>query len=121
MNPWTPRVRWLALLLGVVPAAFGWFIVIAEAAAGEEGDGEGVAVGLSFAFLTASAIAAWRWERLGALAEIVAAVVFGIVVYTTAGHNRVPIALILPSPWFLSGVLLLAISSVGRTAKRQQE
>jgi hypothetical protein len=112
MNPRGRQLRWFARMLATVPTVFGWSLVVSEAAAGEDGDGEGIAVGLGFAFLTAATAATWRWERIGAAAEIVAAVVFAIIVYVTAGHNRVLVALILPSPWLVSGVLLLAIGAI---------
>jgi hypothetical protein len=108
-----PRaLRRLARVLGTAPALFGWLIAIAEAVAGESGDGEGIAVGVSFAAVTASALAAWRWERAGAICEILAAIAFGGVVYITAGHNRLLVALLLPSPWLLSGILFLAAARV---------
>ena len=38
------------------------------------------------------------------------AIAFGVFVYATSGHNRVAVALLLPLPWALSGILLLVIN-----------
>jgi hypothetical protein len=97
-------------LLGTVPAVFGWIMMIGEAVAAPTADGEGAAVVVGLVALTASAFAAWRWERGGGALEVVAALGFGLLVYFTAGHNRLLAAILLPSPWFLSGILFLAIN-----------
>jgi hypothetical protein len=115
---WVEPVRWLARLLGAVPVVIGWFFMIAEAVAGPSGDGEGVAVAVMLVVLTASTVAAWRWERSGAAAEVIAALAFGVLVYVTAGHNRILAALLLPLPWFLSGLLLFAINSLRQDTSR---
>jgi hypothetical protein len=105
---WTRRA---ARFLGTAPVVFGWFMIVAELIAGPTGDadGEGVFVGLALIALTAAALTAWRWERIGGIAEIVAAVAFGFVVYLTAGRNQLIVATLLPLPWFVSGLLFLAL------------
>jgi hypothetical protein len=79
-------------------------------AASEPFTGEGFGVATMLATLTVSAAAAWKWERWGGAAEVAAALAFGVFVYVTAGSNQLIVALLLPSPWFLSGVLFLALS-----------
>jgi hypothetical protein len=71
---------------------------------------EGFGVAAMLTTLTVSAAAAWKWERWGGAAELAAALAFGVFVYVTAGTNQIIVAFLLPSPWFLSGALFLALS-----------
>lgn len=114
MNGRIKRLRWLARLLGTAPAIFGWVMMIGEAFTEPAPNREGVLVLVALIALTMSAIAAWRWQRIGGAAEIVCAVAFGFLVYLTAGHNRLLVATLLPLPWFVSGVLFLTIDWVAR-------
>ncbi len=109
-------VRRLARFLGVAPAAFSWFMVIGYAFTEPGISGEGVAVVVSVILLTLAALSVWRWEFAGGIAEIIVAIGFGIMVYVTAGRNELIVATLLPLPWFVSGLLFLALD----WAKRRQ-
>ncbi len=106
-------LRWLARLLGVAPAVFSWFMVIGYAITEPGLSGEGAAVLGSVILLTLAALAAWRWEFAGGIAEIAVAVGFAVVVYVTAGRNELIVATLLPSPWFVSGALFVWLSRRG--------
>jgi len=51
---------------------------------------------------------AWRWEWWGGIATLIGALLFGITVFITAGHNQLFAAIMISSPFFLVGILYIS-------------
>jgi hypothetical protein len=113
------RLELIALILPTLATAFFWFMLIGSALGPEEDGGsaaEVVAVLGAAIVLAAATLVAWLRRRWGAPALIAAAAFVATIIATTAGTNVLTVAVILPLPWLVGGLLLL--SAVGRPRAR---
>jgi hypothetical protein len=68
---------------------------------------EGVMVAVLFSGGVIGVLIAWWRERIGGLVLVVDAIALAVLIYVTAGHNRLGAALLIPSPLLASGILFL--------------
>jgi hypothetical protein len=52
-------------------------------------------------------ILAWKWENIGGILMILGGICLAITVFITAGHNQIPAALLISSPFFFTGILFI--------------
>ncbi len=101
--------RWSARVLGLPLAIFPLMIVIGESFS-EPLTLTGVGVAILFGWTAVSMLIAWRWERLGGLLGILAAIALSIFIAITADHNKAAFALLIPLPFLVIAAAFLLVS-----------
>ena len=99
-------IKWIARVISTLSGAFFLMMVIGEAEFDQGDVGiEGVLVAICAAVLAISVILAWIKPRIGGIVLTICSVAFMIFIYITAGTNRIIAALLISSPFLLSGIL----------------
>jgi hypothetical protein len=101
--------RWSARVLGLLVAIFLLVIGIGESFS-EPFTLTGVGVVILFGWASVSMLIAWRWERLGGLLGILAAIALSIFIAITAGRNKAAAALLIPLPFVVIAAVFLLVS-----------
>jgi len=100
--------RWSARVLGLLLAIFLLVIGIGESFS-EPFTLTGVGVVILFGWASVSMLIAWRWERLGGLLGVLAAIALSIFIAITAGKNKAA-ALLIPLPFLVIAAVFLLVS-----------
>jgi len=100
--------RWCARVLGLLLAIFLLVIGIGESFS-EPFALTGVGVVILFGWASVSMLIAWRWERLGGLLGVLAAIALSIFIAITAGKNKAA-ALLIPLPFLVIAAVFLLVS-----------
>ena len=117
-----PVIEWIGLgLPTLASAAFG--LIVAGEALDPHGGGqgswiEGAAVVVGASVLVGATLYSWRAPRRGGAALVGAAALLAAVIAFTAGRHVLVVALLLPAPWFVGGLLLLVSRSRARGSPR---
>jgi hypothetical protein len=101
--------RTIALALATGATVFFDLMLVGSAFGPDEFTGESIAVGFAALVLTGATVMAWLRYRHAALALILTAVVFALVIVSTAGSNVLLVTVLLPAPWLVAGLLLLGV------------
>jgi succinate dehydrogenase hydrophobic anchor subunit len=106
--------RWLRRFARGIGSPFAGLVVISGLAHAIQGisdrepvTAEGVMVAVLFSGGVIGVLIAWWRERIGGLVLVVDAIALAVLIYVTAGHNRLGAALLIPSPLLVSGILFL--------------
>jgi hypothetical protein len=115
-------LRWIARVLSSLSIAFFLFMVIGETLSGEEPlILEGVFVGVFALILAIAVLIAWFKEKTGGVILVIAGVLFAIFIYITAGTNKLPAAVLISAPFWISGVLFWAGSYCSKFASKPEK
>ena len=113
-------LRRIALILTILITVYGALMLIGSAIDDDTPLNLGIIIFVIIMIMTLVGLfAAWKYELIGGWVGIIGAMIMGIDVAITAGHNKLITGLMIGAPFFIAGLLYVISSKISGPFKEE--